>query len=735
MPDIDIDFAVDGRDRVFNYVVEKYGRDRVAQIITFSTMAARAAVRDAGRVLEIPYGTVDKIAKLIPEGPGQTLTDCMKPGSDLRKAVDADPVAKEVVDLALPLEGLTRADSIHAAGVVIGAEPLMNIVPLQQKGADQEVVTQFKMGDVDALGLLKIDFLGLRNLDVIVKAVELIGGGLDIAKIPMDDKKTYEMLARGESTGVFQFESSGMREALRQVKPTQFEDLIALVALYRPGPMGYIPAYGNRKAGREQVTYIDPRLEADPRRHVRDLHLPGAVHANRARPRRLLDHRSGRSPQGDRQEDPLADGLAEGKFLEGCAPRRTSRPAVAKQLWEDIEKAAGLLLPEGARRVLRADRVPHRVAAREPSARVHGGAHLLGDEHEGPRAVLRQRVHEMGIEVLPPDVNYSQCDFAVVEGKIRFGLNAVKNVGDTAARAIVAAREKGGAVHVALGLHRARRPDGREQARARVADQVRCARLDRDDALGDARRARAGALLRAAPPGRPHDGPGLALRRHRREADPSADRRPTSTRRASCCASRRRRSASTSPSIRSPASATSCAARPTATSSDIERRRDGEVVTVGGIVSAVKQLTTKKGDAMVFLRLEDVTGGAECVVFNSTYANSRDLCVTDRILIVKGRIDHKEGESKLIALDVSAFEAIPERREVLPEDRRAPGARGRDPRARPDREGVPRRRAGADRDGDERGPEDAPLGPDYRVEPAPDFFAEVKALLGPAAVL
>ena len=211
MPDIDIDFAVEGRDRVFNYVVEKYGRDRVAQIITFSTMAARAAVRDAGRVLEIPYGTVDKIAKLIPEGPGQTLTDCMKPGSELRKAVDADPIAEEVVDLAVPLEGLTRADSIHAAGVVIGSEPLMNIVPLQQKGSEQEVVTQFKMGDVGtALGLLKIDFLGLRNLDVIVKAVELVGGGLDIANIPMDDRKTYEMLARGESTGVFQFESSGM---------------------------------------------------------------------------------------------------------------------------------------------------------------------------------------------------------------------------------------------------------------------------------------------------------------------------------------------------------------------------------------------------------------------------------------------------------------------------------------------------------------------------------------------
>ena len=260
MPDIDIDFAVEGRERVINYVREKYGNDRVAQIITFSTMAARAAVRDAGRVLEVPYGVVDKIAKLIPEGPGQTLDECLKPGGELRKAIDSDPVAREIIELAQPLEGLTRADSIHAAGVVIGAEPLMNVVPLQQKGSDMEVVTQFSMKDIEALGLLKMDFLGLRNLDVIDKACELIGD-LDISTIPLNDKKTYAMLAKGDAAGVFQFESSGMRDSLRLVKPTVFEDLIALVALYRPGPMSYIPSYGKRKAGQERVTYVDKRLE------------------------------------------------------------------------------------------------------------------------------------------------------------------------------------------------------------------------------------------------------------------------------------------------------------------------------------------------------------------------------------------------------------------------------------------------------------------------------------------
>src|SRR6059058_815964 len=260
MPDMDIDFAVDGRERVINYVTEKYGRDRVAQVITFGTMAARAAVRDSGRVLEVPYGVVDKIAKLIPEGPGQTLDDCLKAGSELRQSYDSDPVTREIVDLARPLEGLTRQDGIHAAAVVIGAEPLTNILPLQQKGPDQEVVTQFSGGDIEALGLLKMDFLGLRNLDVIDKACVLIDN-LDIGAIPLDDKKTYSMLARGESTGVFQFESSGMRDALRQVKPNLFEDLIALVALYRPGPMAYIPVYARRKAGQEPVSYPDERLK------------------------------------------------------------------------------------------------------------------------------------------------------------------------------------------------------------------------------------------------------------------------------------------------------------------------------------------------------------------------------------------------------------------------------------------------------------------------------------------
>ncbi|HMI22725.1 MAG TPA: DNA polymerase III subunit alpha, partial [Gaiellaceae bacterium] len=444
MPDIDIDFSVAGRDRVINYVAEKYGRDRVAQIITFGTMMARAAVRDAGRVLEIPYGTVDKVAKLIPEGPKVYLDECLKGGAELKQAYDADPLVKEIVDLAKPLEGLIRQDSIHAAGVVISDRPLTDIVPLQQKGSDQEVVTQFGMWDVEALGLLKMDFLGLRNLDVIDKAEELIGNGLDISKIPLDDRKTYGMLARGEAAGVFQFESSGMREALRQVKPTEFEDLIALVALYRPGPMAYIPTYAKRKNGQEPVTFIDPRLEA----------ITGVTHGTCIYQEQYLEiakQIAGFSPaEADDLRKAIGKKIHElmaslkDKFLEGCAQSGTT-PQVANQLWKDMEQsqdysfnkshAACYALIAYRTAWLRANHPREYMAALISS--------VMNTKDRVPFYVAA--CTEMGIEVLPPDVNYSAHDFAVVEGKIRFGLNAVKNVGDPAARAIIAAREEGGA--------------------------------------------------------------------------------------------------------------------------------------------------------------------------------------------------------------------------------------------------------------------------------------------------
>jgi DNA polymerase-3 subunit alpha len=738
LPDADIDFAVEGRERVINYVAEKYGRDRVAQIITFGTMAARAAVRDAGRVLEVPYGVVDKIAKLIPEGPGQLLDECLKPGSDLRQAYDADPVAREILDLAKPLEGLTRQDGIHAAAVVIGAEPLMNIVPLQQKGTDQELVTQFSGGDVEAIGLLKVDFLGLRNLDVIDKACALIGQ-LDIGTIPLDDKQTYAMLARGEATGVFQFESSGMRDALKLVKPTVFEDLIALVALYRPGPMQYIPAYARRKNGQEPVTYPDPRLKEITSNSY-------GICIYQEQYMEIAKKLAGFSPA---EADDLRKAIGKkihalmaslkGKFLEGAAANGLSS-ATANALWADMEQAQDYSFNKShaacyaliAYRTawLRAHHPKEYMAALISS--------VMNTKDKVPFYV--NACHDLAIDVLPPDVNTSMIDFAVVEGKIRFGLNAVKNVGESACRAIVRAREEGG--EFASIWDFTERVDPQVVNKRALESLVKCGGLD---STGAPRRGMLGCVEQALAWGQKQQSDKMLGQGSIFDlGEPSGDAAPShhpaipageefdkndllkleketlglyvSEHPLTAIRDQLRRK-------------TDC------TLNELERRRDGEVVTVGGIVSSLKQLTTKKGEPMVFATLEDVTGPCEIVAFNSAYQHARDLLLVDRVLIVKGRIDHKQqGETKLVALEITAFEATPERKEVrLKVDARIAPA------------GIVRELAALVRDF----PGEAPvfvdlltsmgsklleLGPDYRVKPEPDFFAEVKALLGEAAV-
>jgi DNA polymerase III subunit alpha len=732
MPDIDIDFAVEGRERVINYVREKYGNDRVAQIITFSTMAARAAVRDAGRVLEVPYGVVDKIAKLIPEGPGQSLDECLKPGTELRKAIDGDPVAKEILDLALPLEGLTRADSIHAAGVVIGAQPLIDVVPLQQKGADQEIVTQFPMKDIEALGLLKMDFLGLRNLDVIDKACELLGG-LDIEKIPLDDKKTYAMLAKGEAAGVFQFESSGMRDALRQVKPTVFEDLIALVALYRPGPMAYIPSYGKRKAGQEAVTYVDKRLEPILKgtfgiciyqesymriaRELAGFSISEADDLRKAIGKKIRT---------------LMDSLKD-KFLEGAAEQNVT-PGAAKQLWEDVEKAADYSFPKAHAACyaliayqtawLRANHPCEYMAALISS--------VMSTKDRVP--IYVNACHELGIEVLPPDVNESMTDFAVREGKIRFGLNAVKGVGENACRAIISARDEGGPFESIW--------DFVERVDSTVSNKRVLEALVKCGAVPGSRKGALEVLEQASAWGQKQQADRLAGQGSIFDLGPAEDEKPKHHPPVSSDEYEKNELLRLEKEVlglyvsEHPLSSIRDQLRrkSDATIAELDRRRDGEVVTIGGIVASVRHMTTKRGDAMVFLRMEDVTGGIEAVVFNTTYEKARELCTSDRVLIVKGRIDRKEGETKLVALELAAFEAVPEMREVRIKIDATTAAAG-----------TIRELAALIRDFPGESPVYADLltsqgkkvyafGPSYKVKPAPDFYAEVKMLLGESAV-
>ena len=742
MPDMDIDFAVEGRERVINYVAEKYGRDRVAQIITFSTMAARAAVRDAGRVLEIPYGTVDRIAKMIPEGPGQTLEEAMKPGGELATAVKDDPVAKEIIDLARPLEGLTRADSIHAAAVVIGAQPLIEVVPLQQKGADQEIVTQVSMKNVEALGLLKMDFLGLRNLDVIDKAVALIGNGIDIGKIPIDDKKVYAMLSRADSAGVFQFESSGMRDALRQVQPTEFEDLIALVALYRPGPMQYIPSYAARKNGREAITYIDERLRAITQDSqgiciYQEQYLQiaktmaGFTGAEAETLRRAI---------GKKIHELMAS--LKPKFLDGCAANNVTL-SVANQLWKDMESSQDYSFNK-AHSVCYA-LIAYRTAWLKANHPCEYMAALISSvmNTKDRVPIYVNACDEMGIKVLPPDVNESATDFAVVEGKIRFGLNAVKNVGDNAARAIIAARKEGGSFTTIWDF--TERVDPQVVNKRALESLVKCGALD---STGASRMGMLGVLENALAYGQKLAadrlaGQGSIFDLGFGDAEPAADvarrnHQPIATGEFEKAELLRLEKETLGLYVSEhPLSAVRDQLRrkTDATLGELERRRDGEVVIVGGIISGVKHLTTKKGEAMVFLQLEDPTGSTEVVVFAATYTTAREMCATDRILVVKGRVDHKQqGETKLIALELTPFEAVAERRDVrFRLDARQAEA------------GVIAELARLVKEypGDSpvylaletsMGARTYALGPGYRVRPDSDFIAEAKALLGEASV-
>jgi DNA polymerase-3 subunit alpha len=690
-------------------------------------------VRDAGRVLEVPYGVVDKIAKSIPEGPGQTLDACLKPGQELKTHYDADPVAREIVDLAKPLEGLVRADSIHAAGVVIGDRPLTEYVPLQQKGTDQEVVTQFKMGDIEALGLLKMDFLGLRNLDVLEKARALVGNGIEWSKLPLDDKKIYEMLAKGDATGVFQFESSGMREALKQVKPTVFEDLIALVALYRPGPMQYIPSYAKRKNGQEPVSYIDPRLKA----------ITGSTYGIALYQEQYMEYAKQLAGFSPAEADDLRKAIGKkihslmaslkDKFLEGCA-KNNMTPQVANQLWKDIEASQDYSFNKShaACYALIAYRTAYMKAHHPHEYMAALISSVMNTKDRVPFYV--NACDEMGIEVLPPDVNTSQLDFAVVEGKIRFGLSAVKNVGEPAARAIIRAREEGGPFTSIWEF--CERVDPQASNKRALESLIKCGALDStgasrmgmlnalEAALSHGERSRFDAIrgqsslfgeeekLENVPIASEEFEKSELLRLEKEVLGLYVSEHPLHSIRDQL----RRK--------------TDCAL------ADVERRRDGEVVTVGGIVSALKHLTTKKGEPMVFMRLDDVTGGSEVVVFNSVYAQSRELCTMDRILVVKGRVDHKqEGETKLLAMEVAPFEAVAERKEITIKID-----------ARIARAGVVRDLALLVKDfpGESRvnlllemsdGPRQLVLGPQYKVKPVADFFAEAKALLGEAAVL
>src|SRR5215212_1218327 len=458
MPDIDIDFSVRGRERVMQSVKEKYGSDRVAQIITFGKMFPRAATRDAARVLGHDYGAGDKLAKLIPDpimGRAPSFEDCLKPGQELANEVARDPIAKQIVDVAQGLEGIVRNASIHAAAVVISDRSLTDIVPLQLADAGvaedgtkvYRTVTQYSMKPIEEIGLLKMDFLGLRNLDVIEDALDVIerstGDRIDMAELPLDDAKTYEMMARGDAVGVFQFESEGMREALKKVQPTEFEDLVALVALYRPGAMDQIPTYARGKRNPDSISYIDDRL-----RPITEATKGVILYQEQSMQiAKALAGFSGpraddlRKAIGKKNREAMAKLKPE--FVAGCRASGTSE-AVIEQLWATNEKSADYSFNRSHAACYAL--IAYRTAWLKANYPAEYMAALISSVMDTKDKVpfFVNQTEAMGIEILPPDVNESDHEFMVVDGNIRFGLDAVKGVGYAAVEAIKAAREDGG---------------------------------------------------------------------------------------------------------------------------------------------------------------------------------------------------------------------------------------------------------------------------------------------------
>ena len=450
MPDFDVDFCQDRRDEVIKYVQDRYGQDRVAQIITFGKLQARAVVRDVGRVLQMPYGQVDRIAKLIPNNPAapMTLQEALDADADLRAERDKDDTQGKLIDVALQLEGLYRHASTHAAGVVIGDRPLDELVPLYRDPRSDMPVTQYNMKYVEQAGLVKFDFLGLKTMTVVQKTLNIIhaetGERIDALDIPLDDPKAYDLMAQGNTVGVFQMESAGMRDTLRKVKPNRFEDVIALVSLYRPGPMDNIPKYADVKEGREEPDYMHPILQPyleetygimiyqeqvmQAAQELAGYTLGGADLLRRAMGKKI-------KTEMDAQRKMFVDGAKEHHDV----PEQKS-----SHIFDQIAKFAGYGFNKSHAAAYAL--IAYWTAWLKANYPVEfmAASMTLDLGNTDKLSIFKQDMDKMGLKLLPPDVNTSRADFAVEEGAVRYALAALKGVGEQAMEHIVTDREKSG---------------------------------------------------------------------------------------------------------------------------------------------------------------------------------------------------------------------------------------------------------------------------------------------------
>jgi len=673
MPDIDIDFCEARRSEVIDYVTAKYGRDNVAQIITFGTMKARAVIRDVGRVLDIPYADVDRIAKLIPATLDATLEKALQEVPQLVEAMGADPRVKQLVDTAQRLEGVSRHASTHAAGVVIAPEPLTEFLPLY-RGSKGEITTQFDMRNCEDIGLLKMDFLGLRTLTLIdncMKRIERdLGVRIDLDTLPVDDKKTYELFSRGDTFGVFQFESEGMRDILKRFKPEKLSDLTALNALYRPGPIrsGMIDDFIDRKWGKVAVRYelplLKPILEDTLgvivyQEQVMQIAsaLAGFTLGEADILRRAMGKKKAEVMQAQRE-----------KFIKGAVDTRIPEKKAAK-IFDLMEHFAGYGFNRSHSAAYAL--VAYQTGYLKANYPVYFMAALLTSEKMNTDKVVQylNACRDMGIQVLPPDINESELDFAVVKDKIRFGLGAVKNVGESAIESMLEARGKVGSFRSLVDLT--------EEVDLRLVNKRVLESLVKSgsfDSFGVLRSQLSAVIDRALDAGQQvqrerESGQGSllglfgdtsALRRN-----PELERYPELPEWSQ--AERLAHEKATLGFFLSghPLDAYQGLIRSYATcdSRTLLSRAQGEdkEVAIAGLIAGIRTLRTRKGDAMAVFRLEDSQGGAEVVVFPDLYRESFGILSNDVAVLVKGKPEPGEDAGKVLASKILLLDEVRQR--------------------------------------------------------------------------
>jgi DNA polymerase-3 subunit alpha len=667
MPDIDIDFCDEKRDQIIKYVTEKYGENRVAQLITFGTMAARQAIRDAGRVLEVSYAEVDKIAKLVPMELNMTIDNSLLIVQELQELYNTDKKVREIIDTAKSLEGKARQHSIHAAGVVISAEELFNYTPIQRDDKSGEIKTQYKMEDIQEIGLLKMDFLGLKTLSLIDKTVFLVkktrGIDIDINNISLEDKKTFEMLCNGDCLGVFQLESSGMRELVINLKPARFEDIIAILALFRPGPLqsGMVKDFIDAKNKNKKIKYFHSSLEPILKETYGIILYQEQIML-------IASKLAGFSMS---EADILRDAISKkkrdvmtkqkNKFIGGTKKVGIIDEITADKLFELITHFAeyGFNKSHSAAYAM----ISYQTGYLKANFPVEFMAALLSIRM-GSQEKVAQYINEtgrMGIMVLPPDINESFSDFTVVGNSIRFGLSAIKNVGSNVISSIAQERKNGRFKNfedfcnrvsssvlnkkTVESLIKAGVFDSFKQSRKyllvnfeRIVEEA--AKLKRSKESGqfslfDESKELQESLIS-----------GNLLYQTKRSATDILDEF----------------SAKELLNFEKEMLGLYISGHPLAeyqeilsgfkTIESLAEENDKSTQLIAGVISSIKQILTKSNQPMYFITLEDITDSIEVIVFPTILEKYKSIIITDRIVRIKGKLDKKEDQMKLIAVEV-----------------------------------------------------------------------------------